>query len=53
MRVQERLMPFAYPHISFVAILAAVAAYFVLGLVWYSGLTPIGKRWATPPLRPI
>ncbi len=40
-------MPFVYPHLSIVAILVAAAAHFVLGFVWYSGLTPVGKRWAS------
>lgn len=40
-------MPFVYPQLSMVAILVAAAAHFVLGFVWYSGLTPIGKRWAS------
>ena len=38
-------MSFTYPHISLVAILAAAAAQFVLGFVWYSSITPIGRRW--------
>lgn len=40
-------MSFVYPHVSLIAILAAAVAQFVLGFVWYSGMTPIGKRWAT------
>ena len=39
-------MEFAYPHISLVATLLAALAQFVLGFVWYSGMTAIGKRWA-------
>lgn len=38
-------MEFAYPHVSLIAILAGAVAQFVLGFVWYSGMTPIGKRW--------
>lgn len=40
-------MDFVYPHISIVGIAAAAIAQFVLGFVWYSQMTPIGKRWAT------
>ena len=40
-------MSFVYPHVSLIAILAAAVAQFILGFVWYSGMTPIGKRWAT------
>ena len=40
-------MSFAYPHVNLVAILVAAAVQFILGFVWYSGMTPIGKRWAT------
>ncbi|MFA7296220.1 MAG: DUF1761 domain-containing protein [Dehalococcoidia bacterium] len=36
---------FVYPHISIVAILAAAVAQFILGGLWYSPLTPVGKRW--------
>ena len=38
-------MSFVYPHVSLIAILAAAVAQFVLGFLWYSGMTPIGKRW--------
>ena len=38
-------MSFVYPHISVVAILAAAVAQFVLGFLWYSPMTPVGKRW--------
>ena len=38
-------MSFAYPEIDVIALVAAAAAQFVLGFVWYSGMTPIGKRW--------
>lgn len=38
-------MSFVYPHISLVAILAAAVAQFVLGGLWYSPMTPVGKRW--------
>lgn len=38
-------MPFAYPHLSIVALLAAAAAQFVLGFLWYSQMTPIGRTW--------
>lgn len=38
---------FVYPHISFVAVIAAALAQFVLGFLWYSPLTPVGKRWMT------
>ena len=38
-------MSFGYPAVSLIAILAAAAAQFVLGFLWYSGMTPIGKRW--------
>ena len=40
-------MSFAYPHVNLVAILVAAAVQFILGFVWYSGMTPIGKRWAS------
>ena len=40
-------MSFAYPHISLVAILVAAVVQFVLGFLWYSGMTPTGKRWAS------
>jgi hypothetical protein len=40
-------MDFAYPHVSLIAILVAAVAQFVLGFVWYSQMTPIGKRWAS------
>lgn len=36
---------FVYPHISIVAILVAAVAQFVLGGLWYSPMTPVGKRW--------
>ncbi|MSQ42477.1 MAG: DUF1761 domain-containing protein [Dehalococcoidia bacterium] len=39
-------MPFAYPEINVVAILVAALAQFVLGFLWYAGMTPTGKRWA-------
>ena len=38
-------MSFVYPHISFVAVMAAAVAQFVLGFLWYSPMTPVGKRW--------
>ena len=38
---------FAYPHVNLIAIVIAALAQFVLGFLWYSGMTPIGKRWAT------
>lgn len=38
-------MDFVYPQINVVGILVAALAQFVLGFVWYSGMTPIGKRW--------
>ncbi len=40
-------MSFPYPEINAVAIIIAAVAQFVLGFVWYSGMTPIGKRWTT------
>ena len=38
-------MSFAYPEINAIAIIVAALAQFVLGFLWYSGMTPIGKRW--------
>ena len=38
-------MAFVYPHISIIGILAAAVAQFVLGFLWYSPMTPVGKRW--------
>jgi hypothetical protein len=38
-------MDFVYPHLSIVGIAAAAIAQFVLGFLWYSPMTPIGKRW--------
>ena len=40
-------MTFAYPHVSLIAILVAAVAQFVLGFVWYSQMTPVGKTWAS------
>jgi hypothetical protein len=40
-------MSFVYPHVGLIAILVAALAQFVLGFVWYSGMTPIGKRWTS------
>ena len=40
-------MEFAYPHVSLIGIIAGAVAQFVLGFVWYSQMTPIGKRWAS------
>ena len=39
-------MPFVYPHISIIALLAGALVQFVIGFVWYAGMTPIGRRWA-------
>lgn len=38
-------MAFVYPHVNIVAILAGAVVQFVLGFLWYSGMTPTGKRW--------
>jgi Protein of unknown function (DUF1761) len=38
-------MEFVYPHVGLVPLLVAAVAQFVLGFVWYSGMTPVGKRW--------
>ena len=38
-------MSFVYPHVNFIAILAAAVAQFVLGFIWYSPMTPIGAAW--------
>jgi hypothetical protein len=37
--------PFVYPHLNIIAILSAAAAQFILGFLWYSPMTPIGRRW--------
>ncbi|MFA7249689.1 MAG: DUF1761 domain-containing protein [Dehalococcoidia bacterium] len=39
-------MSFVYPHLNVIAILVAALSQFALGWVWYSPMTPIGKRWA-------
>lgn len=39
-------MSFVYPHVGFLAVLAAAVVQFVLGFIWYSPLTPIGAAWA-------
>ena len=36
---------FVYPHLNTIAILVAAAVQFVLGFLWYSNMTPIGKAW--------
>lgn len=38
-------MSFVYPYVNLVAILVAAGVQFALGFLWYSGMTPIGKRW--------
>ncbi len=38
-------MPFAYPHINLIALLIAALAQFVLGFLWYSQMTPVGRMW--------
>lgn len=39
-------MSFAYPHLNIIAVLVAALAQFVLGFLWYSGMTPTGRWWA-------
>ena len=36
---------FVYPHISFVAIIAATIAHVAIGFLWYAPMTPTGSRW--------
>ncbi|RLT43904.1 MAG: DUF1761 domain-containing protein [Chloroflexi bacterium] len=38
-------MSFAYPHINLIALLLAALAQFVIGFLWYSQMTPIGRMW--------
>lgn len=38
-------MSFVYPHISPIAILVGAVAQFVLGWLWYSNASPMGRRW--------
>jgi len=38
-------MSFVYPHVSFIALIAAAVVQFALGFIWYSPWTPIGAAW--------
>ena len=38
-------MSFVYPHLNVIALLLAALAQFVIGFLWYSQMTPIGRAW--------